>query len=66
MAGIAGVTIHRTKSGRVNKITLTTRRWRHLIEDVLDKIAVEKNRDKSEADWELVKKRLDKKHGVKK
>ena len=66
MGRIAGVTVHRTKTGRVNKLTLTARRWRHLIEDVLDRITVEKNRNKSEVDWELTKKKLDKKHGIKK
>ena len=66
MARIAGVTVYRTKTGRVNKITLTARRWSHLIEDVLDRITVEKNKDKGEVDWEVVKKRLDKKHGIKK
>jgi hypothetical protein len=66
MSRIAGVTVHRNKTGRVNKITLTSRRWKHLIEDVLDRITVEKNKDKKETDWELVKQKLDKKHGIKK
>lgn len=65
MSRIAGVTVYRSKTGRVNKITLTSRRWSHLIEDVLDRITVEKNKGKKETDWELVKKKLDKKHGLK-
>ena len=66
MSRIAGVTVYRSKTGRVNKITLTSRRWSHLIEDVLDRITVENSKDKKETDWELVKKKLDKKHGIKK
>lgn len=66
MARIAGVTVHRTRAGRVSKITLTARRWGHIIEDVLDRISVEKNKNKPESDWDSVKKRLDKKHGIKK
>jgi hypothetical protein len=66
MENIAGVTIYRSKSGRVNKITISSKRWAHLIEDVLDKIAIEKNIDKPEVEWEAVKKRLDKKHSLKK
>ena len=66
MSRIAGVTVYRSKTGSVNKITLTSRRWSHLIEDVLDRITVENSKGKKETDWELVKKKLDKKHGLKK
>jgi predicted ATP-dependent protease len=66
MSQISGLTIQRTRAGKVTKLTLSARRWGHLIEDILDRIAVEKNKDKAEVDWEVVKKKLDKKHRVKK
>ena len=47
------------------KVTLSAHRWGHLIEDILDRITVEKNKSKAEVDWEAVKKKLDKKHRVK-
>lgn len=66
MARIAGVTVHKTRSGKIDKITLSVRRWGHIVEDVLDRIAVERNKNKPEVDWEDIKKSLDKKSSSKK
>jgi hypothetical protein len=65
MSQISGLTIQRTRTGKVTKVTLSARRWGHLIEDILDRITVEKNKNKAEVDWKIVKKKLDKKHRVK-
>ena len=65
MSQISGLTIQRTRTGKVTKVTLSARRWGHIIEDILDRITVEKNKNKAEVDWESVKKKLDKKHRVK-
>jgi len=37
MSQISGLTIERTKTGKVTKVTLSARRWGHLIEDILDR-----------------------------
>lgn len=66
MSRIAGITVQKTASGKVSKITFDVKKWGHLLEDVLDAIAVEKAKASNDfTPWEEIKERLDKKHGIK-
>lgn len=42
MSQISGLTIQRTKTGKATKVTLSARRRAHFIEDILDRITIEK------------------------
>jgi hypothetical protein len=66
MPRIAGLTTQTSPSGKVTKVTIDMKRWGHLMEDVLDAIAVERAKISNQyTPWEVVKKRLDKKHSKK-
>lgn len=65
MANISGVKILKNATGKATHITLSISKWGHLVEDLLDSLAIEKNKNEPRIPWEAVKKRLDAKHGIK-
>ncbi len=65
MPRIAGVKTETTATGKIKSVTIDMKRWGHLMEDVLDAIAVERSRNEESTPWEIIKKKLDKKHGIK-
>ena len=66
MTRTAGVAFQTTAKGKITKVTIDMKRWGHLMEDVLDAIAIERAKESNDfTPWEEVKARLDKKHGIK-
>ena len=66
MQRIAGVAMQTTATGKITKVTIDMKRWGHLMEDVLDAMAVERAKEMNDfSPFSDVVKRLDKKHGIK-
>jgi hypothetical protein len=65
MGRIAGIQVERNAKGKPTHIRIDLKKWGDLLEDFLDKIDVELRRDEETFPWEDVKKKLDKKHGLK-
>lgn len=65
MTRTAGVAFQTTAKGKITKVTIDMKRWGHLMEDVLDAIAIERAKLEESTPWEEIKERLDKKHGIK-
>lgn len=64
MPRIAGVSMQTIAKGKITKVTIDMKRWGYLIEDLLDRIAVERSKNEGSTPWEDIKKRLDKKHSL--
>lgn len=68
MAKIAGVTLDKTKSGEIRKITLDLkkldRELQEVVEDLLDHLVIEQRKNEPTLSFEDVVKRLDRKHGI--
>lgn len=65
MPRIAGLKMQTTTTGRITSVTVNMKRWGHLMEDILDAMGVERSRLETTTPWEPLKKKLDKKHGIK-
>lgn len=66
MAHIAGLKTVTTTTGKIKSVTIDMKRWGHLMEDVLDAIHIERAKaSTSYQPWEDVKRKLNKKHGIK-
>ena len=66
MTQVAGLKIEKYSSGKIKSVTVDMKRWGYLMEDVLDAIQIDKAKASNDyAPWEDVKKKLNKKHGIK-
>ena len=66
MPRIAGLKTETFATGKIKSVTVDMKRWGHLMEDVLDRIALERAHKSNDfTPWEIVQKKLDKKHGIK-
>ena len=68
MGKIAGVTLDKTKSGEIRKITLDLKRLdnelQEIVEDLLDHLTIEQRKNEPTVPFEEVVKKLDRKHGI--
>lgn len=68
MARISGVTLDKTKSGEIRKITLDLKRLdnelQEIVEDLLDHLIIEQRKNEPTTPFEEVVKKIDRKHGI--